>query len=393
MTLQPLASPGSWTCIPHAQTWTLTADDLQERDAAARLHELERLQRHRASDLQLSQLARTLATMYEAGLPFDRALESAAGQAETLEWGLILSFAHRDLQHGRSILEAFGAFPHVFGPTWLALMRRAMEDGGLGDALTALADLHERAHLLRTRIRAACFYPLLVFSVSLLVAVGAFVFVLPPMLASITSSGRPLPMATQVLVFVMNVATNPLLLVASPFLIWANVAAFRRFLRSERGRMRFDHLKCSLPIVGPLARKIAVARLLHTLKASLASGVRLTLALELAGAASGNALYFLHALRCVQGLRDGEPLSALLVTPTRLYAPMVAYSVRIGEECGQLERMVESLRQYYDLEVSTALENLLTSLEPLLLLATGAVVAFIVLAVFLPLYASVGSGV
>ena len=390
MTLHPAAS----TCAPSTGqstlSWALLLRERDEREAAARRRLLEQLQRHRVTHLQLSQLARTLATMYDAGLPFDRALESAAGQAESLEWGLVLSFIHRDLLNGRSIVEAFGDFPRLFDPTWMALMRRALEDGGLGASLQAMAELHERAHLLQARIRAACAYPFAVFGFSVLVVAGAFLFVLPPMLATVTDSGRPLPLATHMLLFLVNVATHPVLLIGSPLLFWANGIAWRRFLRSERGRMRFDHVRCSLPVMGPLVRHIAVARFLQTLSTSLASGIRLTLALELAGAASGNAMYFLHALRCVQGLRDGERLSSLLMTPNRLYDPMVAYSVRIGEECGQMVRMVSSLRQYYELEVSTALENLLASLEPLLLLVTGLLVAFIVIAVFLPLYGAVG---
>lgn len=348
------------------------------------------LQRVRVPDRLLAQFARNLGTMYNSGVPIGRAIQMMTDQPESLEWGVVIATLNKDLQNGRSLEACFASYPNIFGPTWMALIRRAMEDGSLGDTLVTLAQMLERGDHLRARVRVALTYPLIVFGMSILVALGAFFFLLPQILGLIVAQGHDIPVMTQILMYVFNVATNPLFLVELPLLVMANVYTYRRFISSERGKLRVDRLKVSCPLLGPIFRKIAVARVMHSMCATTSRGMRLMQALELAGAACGNRVYNLHLLSCVQGLRDGERLSSTFAPPNRLYDPMVFYSVHIGEECGQLDRMFETLAQYYDLQVSSALDNLLTVLEPVLILGTGLMVAFVVIAVFLPLYGMVG---
>lgn len=346
------------------------------------------LRRVRIPSRLLAQFARGLGAMYNAGVPIGRAMALMADQPESLEWGLVIAKINQDLQNGRSLEACFAEFPNIFDPTWMALIRRALADGSLGDTLTTLSDMYTRNEQLRGRIYASCTYPLIVFGFSVLVACAAFGFLLPQIIGAIAGTHVNLPFLTQLLIFTFNVSTHPLLLVELPLIVWLNVQAFRRFMATERGRLCFDHVRCALPIVGPLARKIAIAKLMHSLRATLSRGIRLTLALELAGASCGNALYHLHMMRCVQALRDGERLSTMF--NGRLYDQMVYYSLHIGEDCGRMDRMVDSLAQYYDLEVSCALSNMLTLLEPILIFVTGLMVAGVVIAIFLPLYGVVG---
>lgn len=350
------------------------------------------LQHVRVPQRLLADFARSLATLYNAGVPLARAVELLSHQPESLDFSLIISSIHRDLMNGRSLEGAFAAYPKVFDETWMALVRRALEDGSLGETLGTLAEMYTRREHLRSRIRASCTYPLIVFGFSVLVALTAFNLLLPQILGLIAGSDSHIPVLTQLLIFVFNTGTHPLLLAELPLLVWLNVHAFHRMMTSEHGRLRLDRLKCRLPVFGPIFRKVAVAQLMHSLHVTLSRGVRVTLALELAAAACGNRVYRLHITRCVQGLRDGERLSSQFVASGSLFDPMVIQSLRLGEECGHLDRMFGSLAEYYDLEVSAALGNLLTLLEPFLIIATGLLVAFVVLAVFLPLYGMVGHG-
>jgi type IV pilus assembly protein PilC len=363
-------------------------DELLYRPSVAR-QQWAILQRVRVGDRLLGQFARNLGAMYAAGVPIGRAIDLMIDQPESLEWGLVIAAISRDLQSGRSLVAAFASFPRIFNPTWTALMRRALADGDLGETLEALAALHERNDRLRARIRAACAYPLMVFASSLLVALGAVAFLLPQVIGFLAASGHELPAITQALLFSVNVVRHPLFLLELPLLLYLNTRAVRRFLASEEGRVRLDDLKCRLPVLGPIFRKIALARVMHSLQATISSGMRLGAALELAADSSANAVYRLHLLRCVQGLRDGQKLSAMFAS--RLYDPMDYQAIRIGEECGHLDRMIGALARYHDLAVSTALESLLTMLEPVLIAATGLLVAFVVLAIFLPLYAAVAT--
>lgn len=348
------------------------------------------LQRVRVPHRLLGQFARNLGTLYNSGVPLGRAMELMTDQPESLEFGLVIASISRDLNNGVSLEKSFATYPNIFDRTWRALMRRAMEDGSLGETLLTLADMYQRNEELRARVKASCTYPLIVFGMSVLVSIVAFAFLLPQILGLIASSGHQLPILTQILIFIFNIGTHPLLIIEIPIIVYANVYMFRRFIDSERGRIYFDCLRINLPIVGPLAKKIAIARLMHSLRATLSRGVRVTLALDLAGAACGNSVYQLHMLRCVQALRDGDRLAMMFKTSSRLYDPMVFYSMYLGEESGTLDRMIDSLTQYYELEVSTALGNLLTVLEPILILATGLLVAGVVLAIFTPLYSMVG---
>lgn len=350
------------------------------------------LQKVKVNDFQMSQFARSMAIMYSAGIPLSRAFEIMSASTESVEWSLILAAVNRDIQMGKNPVDAFSAFPNVFNATWAALLRRGMENGSLGDSFNALGNMHDRNAELRARVQAASTYPIVIFVVCVIVAFIACVFVLPTLLATITSSGQPIPLITKLLIATCDVASNPWFLMIAAAVIFFNVRLFKGFMSTYRGRLRFDMLAIRTPLIGRVVRLVAITKLLHTLQASIKAGTRVTLALDLAGAASGNAIYRLHMMRCIEGLTDGASLSSMFKPPNRLYEPLVYYTIYMGEESGSLDSLLESVANYYDLEVKTVLENTLTILEPLLVAGMGAVVGFVLLAIFLPLYGMMTAG-
>ena len=344
------------------------------------------LQKVNVDDFQMSQFARSMAIMYNAGIPLARAFEIMSASTESVEWSLILAAVNHDIQGGKNPVDAFSAFPNVFNSSWSALLRRGMENGSLGESFDALGQMHDRNAELKAKVRAASVYPIMIFIVCIIVGFIACVFVLPTLLATITSSGQPIPLITQLLIAICDLATNPLFLICAGGVIMFNVHLFRGFMSTYRGRLRFDMLAIRMPIVGRVVRLVAVTKLMHTLQASLKAGTRVTVALDLAGAACGNAIYRLHMMRCIEGLVDGARLSSMFKPPNRLYEPLVYYTIFMGEESGSLDSLLESVANYYDLEVRTVLDNTLTILEPLLVAGMGLVVGFVLLAIFLPLY-------
>lgn len=350
------------------------------------------LQRYRVNDWHMSQFARSMAVMYNAGIPLSRAFEISSASSESVEWSLIMAAVNRQIQSGKNPVEAFSAFPNIFGPTWAALLRRGMENGSLGDSFNALAQMHDRNAELRAKVQAASTYPIVIFAVCVIIAFIACVFVLPTLLESITSSGQPIPLITKLLIAICDLATNPVFLVCAGVAIVVNVRLFKQFISTYRGRLRFDMMAIRVPLIGRIVRLVAITKMLHTLQASLKAGTRVTLALDLAGAACGNAIYRLHMMRCIEGLTDGASLSSMFKPPNRLYEPLVYYAIFMGEESGTLDSLIGSVAAYYDVEVRSTLDNALTILEPLLVAGMGLVVGFVLLAIFLPLYGMMQAG-
>lgn len=344
------------------------------------------LQKIKISDWDLAQFARALGTMYNSGVALTRAFEVLSASTESVEWSLVTAAINRDLQQGKNPVTAFGAFPNVFGSTWTALLRQGMENGSLGDSFNALSRMHERNAELKAKVRAASTYPIIIFVVCGLVALIACVFVLPSLLEGITAGDKPIPLMTKILIAIVDVASNPIFLAAAGGVLWFNIRLFKGFISTYRGRLRFDMLAIRMPLVGRVVRLVAVTKLLHTLQASIKAGTRITVALDLAGAAAGNAIYRLHMMRCIEGLTDGRSLASMFAPPNRLYDPMVYYTIYIGEESGSLDSLLEAIANYYDVEVRSTLDNTLTALEPLMVAGMGLIVAFVLMAIFLPLY-------
>jgi len=229
-------------------------------------------------------------------------------------------------------------------------------------------------------------YPVVVFGVALAVAFFMFNYLLPHFVKVFEEMNIELPTITKILMATVKIAQNPTFILGMPAFCFFYYLQLQAYTRTEIGRWRWDRFKLRVPIFGTIVRKVAIARLCRSLGTLIQSGINTITALEMAGESASNEVMRLQMVAARSGLLNGANLAGAFLTPDDLFPRIVYYMVSVGEESGAMDAMLDKLATYYENEVSAALAQLSSLLEPILIVFTGLVVGFIVLAIFLPLY-------
>jgi len=215
-------------------------------------------------------------------------------------------------------------------------------------------------------------------------------FILPTFVSLFSGMSMKLPLPTKILITFTEGARNPVALGITAVVIIILTILFKRWTATQAGRYQFDKFKLKLPVFGMLIRKVAISRFCRTLGALLQSGVPIMQALEIVGKASGNEVIAETVGKVRESVREGESI-AVPLNLSGLFPPLVTQMVAVGEETGNLDGMLSKIADFYDVEVEYMLASLTSLLEPILILAMGFVVGFIVISVFLPLYQIIGN--
>jgi len=353
---------------------------------ASRIAVAPRKSKVTVADYQLVLFTRQLATMYKAGIAIVRSLEVLAHQTESPNFQMVTFAINSDLLKGKSFSAALSQYPRIFNPLYLSMVRIGEMEGDLGETMERIADFLERDYAMRKKVRSAMTYPVVVFIFSLAVAFFMFNYLLPHFVKIFEEMHADLPLVTRVLMGMVKVAQSPWFMLGMPAFLVLWYVQFKKYVDTDIGRWRFDQLKLSLPIFGLIFRKVAIARMCRSLGVLVTAGINTILAMEMAGRASGNEVIRLHMVRAAEAIANGKPLSVTFRTDDALFPKIVQHMVGAGEESGKMDAMLDKLANYYEVEVNHALNDLASMLEPLLILFTGIVVGFIVLAIFMPLY-------
>ncbi len=325
---------------------------------------------------------RQLATLVKAGMPLLRALRTVSDQLDPGPLRDVFSSVATDVEGGVKLSEALAHHPKWF-PTFYVNMVRAGEVGGLLDEiLKRLAELLEKQARLRERVKSALMYPAFVMVAAVGILTVLMAFVVPTFLGMFTELGSALPLPTRILV---NIST------AVRTWWWATLLGclgmgflLRLFFRSPGGRRLADQVSLTAPVIGSLVERLLISRFARTLGTLISSGVPILSALETVRATVTNRILD-EALQDVeQSLKAGESLARPMEL-SGVFPPLVTRMVALGEETGQLDRMLMQVADSYDEEVEVQLAGLTQLLEPVLILFVGGVVGFIVIAMFLPL--------
>ncbi|MDQ2864681.1 MAG: type II secretion system F family protein [Candidatus Eremiobacteraeota bacterium] len=333
---------------------------------------------------------RSFATLIGSGVPMRRALLVTVEECRSARLAEALRSIIADIESGASLSGSMARRPRDFSPLFVAMIKAGEIGGALADVLERLAELMERDRALRKRVAAALAYP----SIVSLTAAGLVVFLLantvPAFAAMFDEMHVTLPLTTRIFIAIGEAAKSPVVILGMLVVPIAGYCCLRSAARNVRFAEGLDRLKLALPLFGAIVRKSTVARFARTLSTLLRSGVSLTTSLEASGDAVDSAVY----ARCVkalgESLKGGDPLTVPLER-SRLFDPLFLQLVRVGEETGQLDSMLLRVANYYELDVETAVTTLGTVLEPLLIIALGAIVGTIVASVLIPLYSVIGS--
>jgi len=294
----------------------------------------------------------------------------------------VLTTVREDLKAGTSFAKCLERHGATFPALYVNMIAAGEASGTLEAVLERLADFMEGQARLRGKVTAALSYPVIMLVIGSVLVSFLMVSVVPKVVSIFENLGQELPWYTQVLIFVSGFVAGYWWLML--LMLGGSIWGFRRWHATPAGRLRWDAFTLSVPIFGRLNRLVAIARFSRTLATLLASGVQLLPAMGIVRNVIGNTLLEGVITRAIESIREGESIADPLRRSGEL-PPMVTHMIAIGEKSGQLEQMLENVSRAYESDVETQVAALTSMLEPLMIVALGGMVAFIALAILMPL--------
>ena len=327
--------------------------------------------------------SRQLATMVNSGLTLIRALGILHEQTESAPLSKVIGDVRDAVERGNSLSSALEAHPDVFGDLYVSMVRAGEVAGALDEILVRLVDTLEAQVRLRSKVKSAMAYPVVVLALIALIVTGMLVFVVPIFEGMYNDLGGSLPLPTQALITISGVLTSLWWLFGLGLI--GVVVGFKRWKKTEDGRAAWDRFRVRLPIFGQVVQKVAISRFSRTLAVLSRSGVPVLQALDIVGATSGNWLVSDATSDIREAVRRGESLVAPLHRH-EIFPPMVTHMMAVGEETGALDEMLSKVADFYDSEVEDTVNSLTSLIEPLLIVVMGVAVGGILISLYLPLF-------
>jgi type IV pilus assembly protein PilC len=357
--------------------------DIEEQKPASAGDLLARFKRVKATELTIA--TRQLATMINSGMSLLRALYVLEEQTESEQLKETIVQVRKDVEAGLSLSNALRRHPDVFNELYVAMVAAGETGGILEGALQRVADQLEKDDALRRQIKAAMVYPSLIGSFALLVLIALVAFLVPVFEGVFKDFGGELPVLTKFTVALSHLITGRwyVLILA----VVAAVLAFRKWKNSESGREQWDRFKLKVPMkIGDIVQKVALARFSRTFSALIAAGVPMLEAIDITGRTSGNRVIEKAMEEVKQSVKGGGSLTTPMLAVPEAFPVMVTQMVGVGEETGALETMLTKIAEFYEDQVAAAVKALTSILEPVMIIVVGAIVGFIVISMYLPMF-------
>jgi len=331
----------------------------------------------------LTQFTRQLSTLVDAGLPLLRSLRILEAQQKPGMLRVAIRLVADDVEGGATLSEAMAKHPKAFDRLYSNMVRAGELGGVLDLILQRLADFMEKSQALKRKVISAMIYPIAVITFAVLILVLLMIFVVPKFKDIYAGMGAKLPGLTQGLLDTSEAIAGGwwIAVVALPIGIWMG---FRLLSQSDGGRYFVDSIKLKIPIFGNIVSKTSVARFSRTLGTLLSAGVPILEALTITRETSGNEVFGRAMGKVYEGIREGESFADPL-RQAKIVEPMVVNMIDVGEETGELDKMLTKVADNYDEEVETLVAGMTSLLEPAMVITLGVIVGTIVLALFLPM--------
>ena len=336
----------------------------------------------KARSLQV--FSRQFATMIDAGLSVVQSLVILEQQTDDKALAAIIREVRADVEGGMLLSQAMARHPKVFDRLYISMIEAGEAAGILDTTLDRVAMQIEKEMKIKRRVKGAMVYPMVVLVFAILVLIGMLMFLVPVFQGIFADLGGDLPTLTKGVVAASNLVRG-YWFVLFPAMGGA-VYGFRRWKRTPAGRQVWDRFKLRAPAgIGKVVQKVAMARFARTLATLVAAGVDIIKALEIAGQTSGNWVVE-SALADVRAkVHEGVPIAQPLIE-SPVFPPLVAQMVRVGEETGELEKMLDKIADFYEDEVDTSIASLTSIVEPLMMIGVGAIIGVIVISMYLPMF-------
>lgn len=332
---------------------------------------------------ELVLFSRQLSTLVSAGVPLVQGLSILEEQVETKQFKKIVHAIREDIEAGQSITDALRKHPSAFEELYVSMIK-AGEVGGILDViLERLSAYLEAAENLKGKVKGAMMYPLVVSIIAGSVTLFLIMGVIPTFKNIFASFGAELPFITRILINLSDFLRQFwYIVIGTPFAIFFG---FRQYYKTEMGHRNMDSFMLRVPVFGILLKKVSVAKFTRTLGTLIKSGVPILQALETVAKTSGNRVIEIAIMTTRESVKEGERIATQL-KKANIFPPMVVQMVAIGEETGNLDSMLSKIADFYDQEVDIAVKALTSMIEPVIIVVMGAVIGFIVIAMFLPMF-------
>jgi type IV pilus assembly protein PilC len=327
--------------------------------------------------------SRQLATMVDAGIPLVGALDILGDQMENKTFGTVIMTVRNDVETGSSLSDAMGKHKKIFSALFVNMVKAGESSGMLDDILDRLAEYLEKTSSLQKKVHSAMVYPMVVSGMALLITLVLIWKVVPVFKDIFAGFGAKLPVPTMVLITLSEFLQKYIVMIAIALTVLSFL--FKRYIETEKGRTAVDGILLNMPIFGILFRKVAISKFTRTLSTLIKSGVPILFALEIVGKTSGNKVVEIAIEGVRSSVREGESI-AVPLAKSKIFPAMVTRMVSVGEQSGELEKMLSKIADFYDEQVDTAVSGLTSMIEPLIIAFLGIVIGTIVICMFLPIF-------
>lgn len=340
-------------------------------------------QSKKVSRADISLFTRRMADLADAGLPLDRVLQVVAEQTESPALEAVALDTLDQVRKGTPVSEALAKHPKMFPDVFTQTLRAGEASGQFPQVATKLADFQEKEVTRRSEIVSALIYPAVLTFTALFVVLALVFFVLPRLTPVFTSLGTELPITTQILLAVTGFLTKNGLFILGG--IVGLVLLYRGWVATEAGKLTRDRIIFRMPIIGPVIRKSTVSRFARVLGTLVFGGVEILEALRIAGLSSGNKVFQASSEIVEKEVREGKPIAEAM-RDAGDFPPVLTHMVAIGEETGDLPKMLGRVSTSLDFEVDNGMRRLVALIEPAIVLGMAVIVGFVVLSVVLPIF-------
>jgi len=332
---------------------------------------------------EIVHFTRQFATMVNSGLPLVQCLDILAQQTENKFLANSIREVQADVESGATLADALRNHPRVFSDLYVNMVAAGEAGGILDTVLLRLSVFLEKNEALVRKVKGALIYPGVILSVAVIAVTVLLVFVIPTFESMFASVDMQLPAPTRLVIWLSDVLQNYWWLILG--LIAAGIYTIRLYYKTSTGRLALDRLMLRIPILGDLLRKTAVARFTRTLGTLLSSGVSILDGLEITARTAGNRVIHDAVMRSRSSIAGGETIAEPL-KQSNVFPPMVTQMINVGEQTGTIDEMLDKIADFYDDEVDTAVEALLSAMEPMLIVFLGVIVGGMIVAMYLPIF-------
>jgi type II secretory pathway component PulF len=332
---------------------------------------------------ELALFTRRMADLSGAGLPLDRVLQVVAEQSESVVLREVAEQTLNDVRTGMPVSQALAKHPKLFSEVFTQTLRAGEASGQFPEVATRLADFQEKEVARRSQIVSALIYPTILFFTAIFVVLFLLLFVVPKLSGIFDSMGDNLPATTKILLATTGFLTQNWVMILIG--VGAAIVGGRVWAATEQGGYLKDLFLLRAPLLGPVLMKATLSRFARVLATLVYGGVPILESLQIAGLSAGNRVFFKSARQVEEEVRAGRPIAEAM-RDAAAFPPVLTHMVAVGEETGDLPKMLTRVSDSLDFEVDTGMRRLVSLIEPIIVLGMGVFVAFVVLSIVLPIF-------